>query len=80
MYYGVHYLRYVLIFFSLVKGNIRTAVGQAQLLISQRFKQFTGLIDLSEVINTLSKRYALFRNGSGFYVGRAFNLGLLTHC
>lgn len=38
--------------FSTVKGNIRTAVGQAQLLISQRFKQFSGLIDLSEVIDS----------------------------
>ncbi|XP_064605757.1 titin homolog [Liolophura sinensis] len=28
-----------------VKGQIRTTVGQAQLLMDQRFKQFTGLVD-----------------------------------
>lgn len=31
-----------------VTGQIRTTVGQAQLLIDQRFRQFSGLIDLSE--------------------------------
>ena len=28
-----------------VRGQIRTTVGQAQLLLAQRFKQFTGLVD-----------------------------------
>lgn len=32
-----------------VTGQIRTTIGQAQLLIDQRFNQFSGLIDLSEV-------------------------------
>ena len=32
-----------------VSGQIRTTIGQAQLLIDQRFRQFSGLIDLSEV-------------------------------
>lgn len=32
-----------------VTGQIRTTIGQAQLLIDQRFRQFSGLIDLSEV-------------------------------
>lgn len=36
-------------FFNLVTGQIRTTIGQAQLLIDQRFRQFSGLIDLSEV-------------------------------
>ena len=36
-------------FFFAVIGQIRTVIGQAQLLIAQRFKQFSGLIDLSEV-------------------------------
>jgi len=31
-----------------VTGQIRTTIGQAQLLIDQRFRQFSGLIDLSE--------------------------------
>ncbi|XP_078360914.1 uncharacterized protein LOC144645274 isoform X3 [Oculina patagonica] len=31
-----------------VTGQIRTTIGQAQLLIAQRFRQFSGLIDLSE--------------------------------
>ncbi|XP_022798133.1 uncharacterized protein LOC111336320 isoform X2 [Stylophora pistillata] len=31
-----------------VTGQIRTVIGQAQLLIDQRFRQFSGLIDLSE--------------------------------
>ncbi|KAL3867834.1 hypothetical protein ACJMK2_040680 [Sinanodonta woodiana] len=31
-----------------VKGQIRTVVGQAQLLMRQRFKQFTGLVDNCE--------------------------------
>ena len=35
--------------FSSVTGQIRTVIGQAQLLIDQRFRQFSGLIDLSEV-------------------------------
>ena len=35
--------------FILVSGQIRTTIGQAQLLIDQRFRQFSGLIDLSEV-------------------------------
>lgn len=29
----------------LVQGQIRTVIGQAQLLIAQRFKQFSGLVD-----------------------------------
>ena len=36
-------------FFNLVTGQIRTTIGQGQLLIDQRFRQFSGLIDLSEV-------------------------------
>ncbi|XP_061175405.1 uncharacterized protein LOC133184373 [Saccostrea echinata] len=31
-----------------VQGQIRTVIGQAQLLIAQRFKQFTGLVDNCE--------------------------------
>jgi len=31
-----------------VEGQIRTTVGQAQLLMKQRFKQFSGLIDNCE--------------------------------
>ncbi|XP_060081775.1 disks large-associated protein 5-like [Ylistrum balloti] len=31
-----------------VEGQIRTCIGQAQLLMSQRFKQFTGLVDNCE--------------------------------
>ncbi|ESP05222.1 hypothetical protein LOTGIDRAFT_102843, partial [Lottia gigantea] len=31
-----------------VEGSIRTVVGQSQLLMDQRFKQFTGLIDNCE--------------------------------
>jgi len=38
----------VISYFS-VTGQIRTTIGQAQLLIDQRFRQFSGLIDLSEV-------------------------------
>ena len=35
--------------FIIVSGQIRTTIGQAQLLIDQRFRQFSGLVDLSEV-------------------------------
>lgn len=31
-----------------MNGQIRTAVGQAQLLMNQRFKQFTELVDSCE--------------------------------
>lgn len=31
-----------------VCGNIRTVIGQAELLMKQRFKQFTGLVDNCE--------------------------------
>ena len=31
-----------------VEGQIRTSIGQAQLLIAQRFKQFSGLVDKCE--------------------------------
>ncbi|XP_074641460.1 uncharacterized protein LOC141899196, partial [Tubulanus polymorphus] len=34
-----------------VKGQIRSVIGQAQLLMRQRFKQFTGLIDNCEYNN-----------------------------
>ena len=30
------------------QGDVRTAIGKAQLLIAQRFKQFSGLIDNCE--------------------------------
>ena len=33
------------VFLYLVEGQIRTVVGQARLLIAQRFKQFLGLVD-----------------------------------
>lgn len=42
------YLNSCTLFIS-VSGQIRTTMGQAQLLIDQRFRQFSGLIDLSEV-------------------------------
>ena len=42
------YLNSCTLFIS-VSGQIRTTIGQAQLLIDQRFRQFSGLIDLSEV-------------------------------
>lgn len=42
------YLNSFTLFIS-VSGQIRTTIGQAQLLIDQRFRQFSGLIDLSEV-------------------------------
>lgn len=32
----------------LVCGNIRTVIGQAELLMAQRFKQFSGLVDNCE--------------------------------
>ena len=32
-----------------VQGMIRTVIGQVQLLVTKKFKQFKGLIDLSEV-------------------------------
>ncbi|XP_001627379.2 disks large-associated protein 5 isoform X1 [Nematostella vectensis] len=48
-----------------VTGSIRTAVGQAQLLISQRFKQFSGLIDLSE--DPTAKKKATPSDLQGFW-------------
>ena len=40
-------------------GQIRTTIGQAQLLIDQRFRQFSGLIDLSEVSSTDKRTYEM---------------------
>jgi hypothetical protein len=39
----------IAMFISTVKGNIRTVIGQVQLLVTKKFKQFSGLLDLSEV-------------------------------
>ncbi|XP_031571453.1 disks large-associated protein 5-like isoform X2 [Actinia tenebrosa] len=47
------------------KGNIRTAIGQAQLLISQRFKQFSGLINLSE--DETAEKKATMSDLQGFW-------------
>ena len=49
--------------FSSVTGQIRTVIGQAQLLIDQRFRQFSGLIDLSEVsLLVYTPSFALYQN------------------
>ena len=49
--------------FSSVTGQIRTVIGQAQLLIDQRFHQFSGLIDLSEVsLLVYTPSFALYQN------------------
>lgn len=39
---------YPFYFTNIVQGQIRTVIGQAQLIISQRFKQFSGLVDNCE--------------------------------
>ena len=46
-----------------VTGQIRTVIGQAQLLIDQRFRQFSGLIDLSEVsLLVYTPSFTLYQN------------------
>ena len=53
-------MTHVLMLFVLVTGQIRTTIGQAHLLIDQRFRQFSGLIDLSEVISQAFKLLLLY--------------------
>ncbi|XP_015767082.1 PREDICTED: uncharacterized protein LOC107345681 isoform X3 [Acropora digitifera] len=48
-----------------VTGQIRTTIGQAQLLIDQRFRQFSGLIDLSEDKN--AEKQATASDLQGFW-------------
>lgn len=42
------YIVYIYPLYLSVQGQIRTVIGQAQLIISQRFKQFSGLVDNCE--------------------------------
>ena len=44
---SVYFTKFV--FVNLVQGKIRTVVGQVQLLVTKKFKQFKELIDMSEV-------------------------------
>ena len=39
---------YIMLYFIAVRGQIRTTIGQAMLLMDQRFKQFSGLVDNCE--------------------------------
>lgn len=39
----------ILLFFCLVRDRMRTAVGQARLLMKERFNQFGGLVDDCEL-------------------------------
>lgn len=55
------YLNSFTLFIS-VSGQIRTTIGQAQLLIDQRFRQFSGLIDLSEVYYNYFSLYSILMN------------------
>lgn len=48
-----------------VTGQIRTTIGQAHLLIDQRFRQFSGLIDLSEDKN--AEKQATASDLQGFW-------------
>ncbi|XP_028393345.1 disks large-associated protein 5-like [Dendronephthya gigantea] len=48
-----------------VKGKLRTVIGQVQLLVTKKFKQFSGLLDLSE--DTTAKKKALVSDLQGFW-------------
>lgn len=48
MIFVVLFVWYYYYYFLIVKGEIRTAIGLARLLMNQKLKQFKGLIDDSE--------------------------------
>lgn len=49
----------------LVQGQIRSVIGQAKLLIAQRFKQFIGLVDNCEF--KLGEKETTFTDLQGFW-------------
>ena len=57
----------------LVEGQIRTTVGQGHLLMRQRFKQFSGLVDDCE-FNT-GERETTFTDLQGFWDMIYFQVG-----
>ena len=48
-----------------VRGKIRTVVGQVQLLVTKKFKQFSGLLDLSE--DPTAEKKTLVSDLQGFW-------------
>ena len=48
-----------------IKGKIRTVVGQVQLLVTKKFKQFSGLLDLSE--DPTAEKKTLVSDLQGFW-------------
>lgn len=61
-----------------VNGQIRTTIGQAELLMTQRFKQFSGLIDNCEF--KTSEKEITRTDLQGFWEMIYYQVGWLLLC